>query len=170
MAPNKIIHARSDHGIKKMDTLEKRWPFIATIFLIAVLISLFLWPTITQPILWILIIIGTGMAIIFAVRRRIQAYRQKRMDRTTLLRSISLDIVGILIAIIAAVLIAGKAGQYLGQAAGMAAESARSGTGSVVGILVGLLTGVLVGLGVAVLVHRIFDFLARLGSSRQGIQ
>jgi uncharacterized membrane protein len=153
-----------------LKTFEKRWPFIVIIFLIALLISIFIWPTTTQAFVWILILISTGMAISFTVRRRVEAYRQKRIDRTALLRSISLDILGILITIFAAALIAGKVGQYLGQAAGMAAESARSGTGSVVGILVGLLTGVLIGLGVAVLVQRIFDFLNRLSSSRQGVQ
>lgn len=150
--------------------IEKLWPYIVIAFLIMVFVSLFLSPTITQPLVWILIIIGTGMAIVFAVRRSIQAYRQKRIDRPTLMRSISLDILGILITIIAAVLIAGKAGQYLGQAVGMAAESVRPGMGALVGILVGLLTGVVVGLVIAVLVQRIFGFLAKLGSSRQGIQ
>ena len=149
--------------------IEKLWLYFAIVFLIVVLVSLFLWPTITQPLVWILTLLITGMAIIFTVRRRIQAYHQKRIDRLTLFRSIGLDIAGILLTIVAAVRLAEKAGDYFGRAVGGAVEAIRPGLGFSAAILTGLLTGVLVGLVIAILVQRIFNFLAGLDSKRREI-
>jgi polyferredoxin len=145
-----------------LKTLEKLWPYIAIVFLIIVLVSLFLWPSITQPLVWILIVIITGMAIAFAVRRRIRAYRQNRIDRPTMLRGIGLDIARILITICIAILLAWKAGDYFGRAVGEAVEPIHPGWGSAAGILAGMLTGVVIGLGVAIIVQWIFGFLERL--------
>jgi hypothetical protein len=144
-----------------LKTVDRLWPFIAISSLIAILVSVFLWPPITQPLVLILIIIGTGMAIAFAVRRRIRIYRQGRINRSEFWRSISLDVSGIFISIIAAVLLGGRLGEYLAQIVGKAVETARPGYGFVVGILTGLLAGLVVGLGVAIFVQWIFNFLTR---------
>jgi len=145
-----------------INNLEKSWPFIAFVLFIAILISLFLWPTITPFLVLILIIVGTGMAITFAVRRRVQAYRQGRIDRLALLRGISLDIVGILITIIAAVLLGGKAGEYIGQKTGKVVEATRPGLGFIAGILAGLITGLGVGLGVGLIMRWILLYASKV--------
>jgi LytS/YehU family sensor histidine kinase len=145
-----------------LNTFEKNWIYIALVFLIVVLVSLFLWPVITQPLVWILIVIVTSMAITFSARKRIQAYSQKHIDRPALILSIGLDIARIIITILFAVLLAGKAGEYFGLKVGGAVETIRPGLGLLAGILTGLLTGLIVGLGVAGLVQWIFDLLTRL--------
>jgi O-antigen ligase len=62
-----------------LTTLEKRWPLISLVLLLALLASLFLWLGVRSPLTTALLIIALGAAVFFVVRRQVQAYRDGKI-------------------------------------------------------------------------------------------
>ncbi len=137
-----------------LKTLEKSWPIISILLIIAILASLFFWPSITQPLS--LIVMGAGLAAIitFTIQRHVQAHREGKITRQMLARNLVVDVLGILVTMTAVIastslstsLVAGKAGAYVGQAAGRA-------WGVTAGVLSSLVAGLVMGFGVSLLVR-----------------
>lgn len=133
--------------------LEQYWLYISIALLLIVFLSLSIWSEITQPLVWIFIVSGTAVAMVFAVHRDFQSYRQGRTDRKGLVRNTVVDVLEILFTILAAVWIAGKAGECIGRMVGKTVETSWPGMGAMAGILAGLSIGVFTGLCVSLVVH-----------------
>jgi hypothetical protein len=144
-----------------IQTLEKNIFYVTILFTVFVTLSLFLWPVVTQPLVWFFILVGITMAVIFGVHRDIQSYRLGHINQKRLINKMILDVAEILIAIIAAFWIAGKTGGALGTTIGKEVESIYPGMGNIIEILVDVSTGVLVGLCVLFLVRWVWKKLLR---------
>ncbi len=125
-------------------TLEKSWPIISIVFILAILASLFFWPATTRLLSLIVMVVGLAAIITFTTRRHVQAQKQGKITRQMLARNIIVDVTGIFITMAAVILVAGKAGAYVGQAAGRA-------WGVTAGIIASLAAGLVVGFGVSLL-------------------
>ncbi len=125
-------------------SLKKSWPIISLLFILAILASLFFWPSITRLLSLIVMCVGLAAIITFTIQRQVQAHKQGKITRQVLVRNILVDVTGILFTMAAVILIAGKAGAYVGQAAGRA-------WGVTAGILASLAAGLVVGFGVSLL-------------------
>jgi hypothetical protein len=144
-------------------TLENFWAPISIVLIFAILASLFLWPAIAQPLMWIVIIFGTSVAVILAVNRHYRKYLQGNHDRMKLVRNVSLDVLGILLAIGGAIWLAGIVAARVVPAAANAIESVQPGMGYLAGIVAGLISALAVGLGVGFLVRWVWGkLMARL--------
>jgi hypothetical protein len=136
-----------------IEKLEKYWLYISIALFFIVILSVFLWPNIARTLVWIIILIGTLAAVIFAVNLDFRFYRQGRMDHEGLVRTVTLDVLEIIITIITALLIAGFAGATLGLTIGKSIEAAHPGMGVVSGIIAGIMIGVFSGLCVSSIIH-----------------
>ncbi len=123
-----------------LKTLEKSWPIISLLFILAILASLFFWPTTSR--LLSLIVMGVGLAAIiaFTIQRQVQAHKQGKLTRQVLVRNIVVDVLGILLTMAAVILVAGKTGAYIGLVVGKAW-----------GVTAGILSSLAVGFGVSLL-------------------
>ena len=128
--------------------LQKHWPYLSLILIIALLASLFFWPALSSPLGMAVLVLAVGIAIVFTVRRHWNAYKNGELTRTQLTRKIAVDVLGILITISLISFLGGLAGQYVGFLAGNAAEVRWPGVGAVVGIIAAILSAFVVGFGV----------------------
>ena len=71
-----------------LTVLEKYRPFISASFLATLLIALLFWPTDSAALAAPLLVLSLGMATLFIIRRQVQAYRAKQIDRAALARNI----------------------------------------------------------------------------------
>ena len=131
--------------------LQKHWPYLSLILIIALLASLFFWPALSSPLGMAVLVLAVGIAIVFTVRRHWNAYKNGELTRTQLTRKIAVDVLGILITISLISFLGGLAGQYVGFLAGNAAEVRWPGVGAVVGIIAATLSAFVVGFGVRML-------------------
>jgi hypothetical protein len=136
--------------------------FLPIVLLVILLASIFLFPAIAQPLAWMIIALGLGMAVLITVQKQIKAYREGRIKLAILIRNIALDIIALLITFLAAIWVASKAATYIYQIAQQASESVWPGSGPLVGILAGLITGLGVGLGVGIIVQWILSVLSKI--------
>ncbi len=140
-------------------TLEKYWLPISIGMVFATLASLFLWPAIAQPLIWIVIIAGIGVAVVLAVNRHYRKYLQEHHSRGKLVRNAGLDILGILLAIGSAIWLAGIVAARVVPTAANTFESIKPGMGLGGGIIAGLISALAVGLGVGFLVRWVWGKL-----------
>src|SRR6266478_5507993 len=83
--------------------LEKHWSIISILLLIAILASLFFWPGISRSFGTVVLVVSIGIVVAFAVAKQVRMYRQGRIDGLALVRSIALDLIGILLTMAAAI-------------------------------------------------------------------
>ena len=127
-----------------LKNLEKSWPIISIVFILAILASLFFFPSITRLLSLIVMCVGLMAIITFTVQRQVQLHHQGKITRQALARNIVVDVTGILVTMAAVILVAGKAGAYVSQAATKA-------WGVTAGILLSLAAGLAAGFGVSLL-------------------
>jgi uncharacterized membrane-anchored protein len=122
-----------------LTTLEKRWPLISLVLLLALLASLFLWPAARSPLTTTLLIIALGMALFFVVHRQVQAYREGKASRGRLVRNLAVEVGGILLSMALAMFLSRLVVTYVG--------AYLSGLwGLVLGLLAALVIGALAGM------------------------
>jgi hypothetical protein len=148
--------------------IEKIWPLIIILLILAVLASLFFWPAITPFLSWTVIVLGIALVVTSSVRVQVRSYRQKLITRAALWRNILVEVIGISLAIALSLLMASRAATYAGRVVGAAVEKARPGMGPVAGILAGLFAGVAIGLAIGLLVRWIWGSLTKPRRSATG--
>jgi hypothetical protein len=109
--------------------LQKSWPFISITLLIALIVSLFTYPSLSSWLSVIMLISSLGMAIFFITQKHLPPYKQGQLTRIKFTRNILLDLLGLLLTIGAA--------SYLGGMAGRWASNYGLWTGFAVGMVVG---------------------------------
>jgi hypothetical protein len=129
------------------------WFPISIVLLLSTIALLFLFPAAAQPLMCIVIIAGTAVAVVLAVNRHYQKYRQGHRNVWKLVRNASLDALGILFAIGGAIWLAGIVAEKVVPIAANKIESIRLGMGYFAGVVAGLLSASAVGLGVGLLVR-----------------
>jgi hypothetical protein len=87
--------------------LTKYWAHISIAIIIITLAAFFIWPAIIQLLTVIIIIAGTGVAIVLAVDRNYRKYIQDHYSRIKLVRNAGLDVIGILLTIGCSIWLAG---------------------------------------------------------------
>jgi hypothetical protein len=146
-----------------MKTYEIYFPSIMMVLIFTVIISLLLWPFISQPLIWLVVIAGAGVSAVLAINRHYRKYAQEHHNRLKFVRNACLDILGILLAIGGAIWLAGIVAAQVVPAASRTFESLQPGTGNTAGIIVGLIAALGVGLGVGSLIQWIWrKLMARL--------
>jgi hypothetical protein len=144
-----------------LKTLEKYWPIISILFIAALLACLLFWPSASRLFGLVVLVLSVTMGIAFTIRKHILAWRKGQIDRSTMIRNSTVDVLGMLITIIAAILIAGRVAQSVGLFAGGAAESQWPGSGMIAGILSGMAAGLLIGLLIGRFVQTTWGRLAK---------
>jgi O-antigen/teichoic acid export membrane protein len=142
--------------------IEKYWPLISILFIFAIIGSLFYWPGVSHSLATIVMVLGAGMVILFAVQGHVREYRQGRIDRRRLALHIVVDISGILITMAVVIVAARAVGEYVGLAVGKAAESAKPGLGIPAAIVSGLAAALIVGLMVGYVVRLLWGKLTKV--------
>ena len=112
--------------------LEKHRTLIAIILTLALLAIGFLLPELTQAVSVIVLSISIGMAIVLIARNHWKSYQQAEFTRERMIRNLTRDVIGLLLAMSAAIFAGGQAGQWTGMQAGLWAGL---GAGFVVGFL-----------------------------------
>lgn len=92
---------------------------IPLLLLLALLASMFFWPSITGWISIAMLAISIGMAIYVNGQKHWQTYQQAECTREKMVRNLTLDILGFLLTMGAAMYAGGMAGGYLGLRAGL---------------------------------------------------
>jgi hypothetical protein len=112
-----------------LKTLKKSWPFISIVLLIALVVSVFTYPSASGWLSVILLVSSLGMAVFFITQKHLPPYKQGQLTRVKFTRNILLDILGLLLTIGAA--------SYLGGMAGVWASNYGLWTGFAVGMVIG---------------------------------
>ncbi|MGB7538827.1 MAG: hypothetical protein WBM17_09825 [Anaerolineales bacterium] len=142
-------------------SLEKYWPSISTVLLLSALVTLFLWPTIAKPIIWTVIILGIGVAVVLTVNRQYRKNLENRYGRAQMVKNIGIDAIGVILTIGCPIYLASLVASWIVPAIVQAVESSKQGWGTPVGILSGLLVGAVVGFAVGLIVRAIWTKLMR---------
>lgn len=135
-----------------LKTIEKNWPYVSILLLLALLAAPFAWPQTAGALGTVAILLSVGALVAFSVSGQLRAYHAGGLDRAGLTRNILVEVPGLLLSMAVAALAGRAAGQLAGAAAVPAAESAWPGWGGLAGLLVALLVGMLVGILVGLLV------------------
>jgi len=106
---------------KMKSPFQRSLPAISVVLLIALIASLFFYPSISSKIGIVLLIFGLGMALVFTYQKHIGSYKQGQITRLKFTRNILLDILGLLLTIAAASYLGSMAGTRLGASFGLAA-------------------------------------------------
>ncbi len=112
----------------------------------ALIVSLFLCPSISGPLGIILILSGLGMALFFTIQKYVQPYKGGEISGLKFTRNVLLDILSLLLTIAAASYLGGIAGTRLGASFGLWA---------------GLIAGILSAFAVAWGVRKLWSKLVR---------
>ncbi len=99
--------------------LQKYFPLVSIVLLIALIASLFFYPSISSRVGIVLLIFGLGMALVFTYQKHIGSYKRGEITRLKFTRNILLDILGLLLTIAAASYIGSFAGTRLGASYGL---------------------------------------------------
>ncbi len=118
--------------------VHKYWIPFSVVILLATLASLLLWPAITQPMAWIIVIIGAGVAVIESINHHYLKYINLHHSRGKLVRNAAIDVLGILITIILCIWMAVTITAQLTPPLANAIEKAIPGTGFLTGVIAGL--------------------------------
>lgn len=127
--------------------IQKFWPFLSLLLLACVIVSLFIWPTITHGLALSALSLSAGIAIFLTVWRNWQAYKQGQLTRVRFATSLTIDIVGLLTVMVAVLFVAGLAGKFFGEMAWKASAAKWPGSEQIVGVLAGSISGVAAGFG-----------------------
>jgi hypothetical protein len=141
--------------------LEKHWPTISILLIIALLACLLFWPGVSRPLGLAVLVLSVGMAILFTALKHVRAWRQGQLERAGLIRNLAVEISGILLTFAVVWLIAGRVVQSIGLLAANAAELRWPGAGAGLGLLAGLLAGLLLGIGIGLLVQSTWGRLVK---------
>jgi len=112
-----------------ISAIQKSWPFLSIALLIALIVSIFFYPSASGWLSVVLLISSLGMAIFFITQKHLSSYKQGQITCLKFIRNILLDILGLLLTIGAA--------SYLGGMAGVWASNYGLWTGFAVGMIIG---------------------------------
>jgi tellurite resistance protein TehA-like permease len=129
--------------------------FLSILFLLAIIIFSLLWPQAARPLAWTVLCLGLGLAIFATVRADYQPYKQGLIPRRSFVRSLVIDLVGLLLSTLAAI----SAASWAGSAAARAVWEAAGLLW--VALLVSLTAGLAAGLGAGALVRFLWGRLFR---------
>ena len=126
-----------------MKTLERYWPVVSILSVLALLASLFFWPSASATLAVLILILSLGMAILFIVRRQMQVYGAGQIDRADLFRNIFFEVLGFLLAMALAIVLVQVVTATMTHFMGR----------SLVGFVIVMVAAVLTGLGASWLVQ-----------------
>jgi fructose-specific phosphotransferase system IIC component len=134
--------------------LEKYWPFISILLILVIVASLFFWKSASRWISIVLIGLSVTAALVFVVRKYVQAQKQGKISLPLMWRNIIVDILGVLVSMATVILVAGKV-------AGVIAQPIGNTWGVTAGILCALLAGLVAGFGINLMVRWAWGLLTR---------
>jgi fructose-specific phosphotransferase system IIC component len=134
--------------------LEKYWPYISILLILAIVASLFYWKSATQLLSIILIGVSVVAVLIFVIQKQIQAQKQGKIYLTVMRRNILVDVLGVLISMAAVILVAGKV-------AGVIVQPIGNVLGGTAGILCALVAGLVAGIGINLVVQWVWRSLTK---------
>jgi hypothetical protein len=134
--------------------LEKYWPYISILLILAIVASLFYWKSATQLLSIILIGVSVVAVLIFVIQKQIQAQKQGKISLTVMRRNILVDVLGVLISMAAVILVAGKV-------AGVIVQPIGNVLGGTAGILCALVAGLVAGIGINSVVQWVWRSLTK---------
>jgi fructose-specific phosphotransferase system IIC component len=134
--------------------LEKYWPYISILLILAIVASLFYWKSATQLLSIILIGVSVVAVLIFVIQKQIQAQKQGKISLTVMRRNILVDVLGVLISMAAVILVAGKV-------AGVIVQPIGNVLGGTAGILCALVAGLVAGIGINLVVQWVWRSLTK---------
>jgi hypothetical protein len=146
--------------------LEKHWPTISILLILALLVCLLFWPGVARPLGLTVLLLSLVAGLTFATQKHVRAWRQGRLERAGLVRNLSVELSGILLIFAAVWLIVGRVARSAGLLAANAAELRWPGAGAGLGLLAGLLTGLLLGIGIGLLVQSTWGRLVKRPRAR----
>ena len=125
-----------------MKTFQNNIRFIPIVMFLIILVSVLYFPKNSGGAVVIVIFISLAIAISSIFKKHKKTYLEGKITRGNLIRNVSLEILGILLAMI----LAGLAGRTLAQivTSPIANELTKLITGIVIGIFVGVIIGLLV--------------------------
>ena len=135
-------------------TIKKLWPLFLVLLMLAILASLFLFPSLTRLLSLTAILLGLGMSIFLTVQRHRRAQRAGKITPAFLRRAVALDVTGLLLTMGVVMFAAGKAGAY-------AAQAATTAWGVTLGIAASIAAGLIVGAGTGLLVRWLWGKLTK---------
>ena len=91
---------------------------IPLFLLVALLVSMFFWPNITPWISIIMLVASIGTAFFIIVQKHWKSYQQAECTREKMIRTLTFDLLGLVLTIAAAMYIGRLAGGYFGLRAG----------------------------------------------------
>ena len=136
-----------------LKNLEKHWPVISVLLLIALFASLWLWPEVQGPLSLAIIIVSVGMLIAFTIHRRVEENHKGLIDRSTMSRLIILDCVGILLVLASAMVVGSFVSRIVGTAVFNVLQASSPQWAEVVAMISSLLSALAAGIGVGWLVR-----------------
>lgn len=136
--------------------LEKHWPVFCLLLLGLLIGALLFYPGIAGGLAGGVSVLCAGLAVAFAAKPRLEAYRQRQITRRELIRLLAFDLTGIALAMGIAILAGTLAGGPTGTVAARVMESRWPGQGARIGQLAGIFAALLAGIGAGVLVHRLW--------------
>jgi hypothetical protein len=139
--------------------LEKFWPIISLLLILALLVSLLFWPAPARSLSEIVLFVGIGMAVFFTIRRNWQAHQQGKITRARFVRSTILDLIGLALTMAAALWLGGAAAAFSTRLAGQYAAQ-RAGASSLA-VIAGLLAAVTAGFLAGWLVQHAWESLMK---------
>ena len=131
-----------------LKTILSNWLIPAVVLTFVLLVVSFFAPGWAGVIAGAVFVLILSMAIFSAVRNPVKLYREKRISRNKMLRSVLYEITGILLAIILAFLV----GRYIVE---VVTEPISN---SLAKLIAGLVISLIAGMGVGFLVKRIWDW------------
>jgi len=108
-----------DSKYKMTPLLQKYFPLVSIALLVALVVSLFLYPHLTSWISITLLVSGFGVALVFTIQKHLDPYKQGQITGLKFMRNILLDILGLLLTMAAASYLGGMTGASLGESYGL---------------------------------------------------
>jgi hypothetical protein len=93
---------------------QQIWRYLPVVFVVALGVSLFFFP---GAVIWLSVILffsSLGMTALLIVQKQILPYKQGQVTRVKFMRSVLLDLLGLLVVIGVASYLGGRAGVWLG--------------------------------------------------------
>jgi hypothetical protein len=153
-----------DRGKTMNERCQKFWPLFSALLILAILASIFIFPSITRMVSLAVILLGMGISIFLTIQRHRKGQQAGKITPAFMRRAIALDISGLLLTMGVVMFLAAKAGAYTAQAASAA-------WGGTAGILVAIVAGLIVGVMVGLLARWLWGKLTKpiLAKANQGI-
>ncbi len=100
---------------RKPFSIKKYWPVVSILLFLSIIATSVLWPQISRLLAWTVLCLGLGLAIFATVRRDYQPYKQGLIPRRAFIRTLVIDLVGLLLSTAAAITAASWAGRVTAQ-------------------------------------------------------